>query len=63
VSPWPKGPQPPARLGAKQMRLMIRVFLMLSKMSGNKFERSDYLLMGQHYALRLLKVGRCRLTR
>jgi hypothetical protein len=45
------------------MRLMIRVFLMLSKMSGNKFERSDYLLMGQHYALRLLKVGRCRLTR
>ena len=51
----PKGPQPPARLGAKQMRLMIRVFLMLNKMSGNNFERSDYLLMGQHYALRLLK--------
>jgi tetratricopeptide (TPR) repeat protein len=51
----PKGPQPPDRLGAKQMRLMIRVFLMLSKMSGNNFERSDYLLMGQHYALRMLK--------
>mmetsp|Transcript_28006 Transcript_28006/g.68923 ORF Transcript_28006/g.68923 Transcript_28006/m.68923 type:complete len:2443 (+) Transcript_28006:56-7384(+) len=51
----PKGPQPPAKLGVKQMRLMIRVFLILSKMSGDKFERSDYLLMGQHYALRMLK--------
>jgi tetratricopeptide (TPR) repeat protein len=51
----PEDSQPPTRFGAKQMRLMIRVFLMLSKMSGDNFERSDYLLMGQHYALRLLK--------
>jgi tetratricopeptide (TPR) repeat protein len=50
-----EGPQPPARLGTKQMRQIIRVFLMLGKLSGNNFERSDHLLMAQHYALRMLK--------
>ena len=41
--------------GTKQMCSAIRVFLMLSKISGNNDTRTDHLLMAQQYASRLLR--------
>lgn len=41
--------------GTKQMKSTIRVLLILCKMSGNTVDRNDYLLMAQHYALRMLR--------
>ena len=41
--------------GTRQMKSTIRVLLILCKMSGNTVDRNDYLLMAQHYALRMLR--------
>lgn len=45
----------PPRFGVKHMVSTIRVFLVLSKISGNTVERNEHLLMAQHYALRMLR--------
>ena len=41
--------------GTKQICSAIRVFLMLSKISGDNDDRTDHLLMAQQYAVRLLR--------
>ena len=41
--------------GTKQICSAIRVFLMLSKISGDNDVRTDHLLMAQQYAVRLLR--------
>ena len=42
------------QLGVTEFCFIVRVCVMLSRMSGSNVERTDYLLTAQHYALRML---------
>ena len=44
----------PQQLGVTEFCFIVRVCVMLSRMSGSNVERTDYLLTAQHYALRML---------